>query len=123
MLSKIFADVILLAHFAFIIFAVFGGIIVFFKRRAAWFHIPTVLWSALVNFESWICPLTPLENSFRAKAGQAGFKGGFVEHYIEPLVYPGEIPRKMELIAGFSVLVWNVLMYLIVIRWGRRRNS
>jgi hypothetical protein len=122
-LSKIFADVVLLAHFAFIVFALFGGAIVFFKRRAAWFHIPAVMWSAAVNFASWICPLTPLENSFRAKAGQAGFEGGFIQHYIEPLVYPGGMPRKMELIAGVSVLVWNVLMYLIVIHWGRRRNS
>ncbi|HWR59524.1 MAG TPA: DUF2784 domain-containing protein [Thermodesulfovibrionales bacterium] len=123
MLSRIFADIVLLFHFAFIIFAVFGGAIVFFRRRAAWLHLPAVLWSAAVNFASWICPLTPLENSFRAKADESGFEGGFIEHYIEPLVYPGGMPREMELIAGISVLAWNCLVYLIVMRWGRRRNA
>jgi hypothetical protein len=116
------ADIVLLVHFAFIIFALLGGFIVLWKRRAAWFHIPTVLWSSVVNLASWVCPLTPIENWFRAKAGQAGYGGGFIQHYIEPLVYPGGMPRDMELIAAISVLAWNAVVYtIIVIMWRRRK--
>lgn len=123
-LSRVCADIVLLVHFAFIIFAVLGGFLVLWKRRAAWIHIPVVLWSSLVNLASWVCPLTPIENSFRAKAGQSGYPGGFIRHYIEPVVYPAGMPRDMELIAGISVLVWNAVIYAIVLmRWRRRSDS
>jgi hypothetical protein len=122
MLSKILADIVLLSHFLFVLFAILGGLFVLHKRWFLWLHLPAVIWSAVVNLAGWICPLTPLENSFRAAAGQAGYKGGFVEHYIAPLVYPGGMTRELELIAGVSVLVWNVLVYTFVIfRRPRRR--
>ncbi len=123
MLSKILADAVLLFHFAFVLFAVFGGIAVFFKRRIAWFHIPAVLWSSIVNLCSWICPLTPLENYFRSLAGDAGYGGGFVQHYIESLVYPEGMPRNFELIAGISIIVWNVLVYTFILRYRKQRRQ
>jgi hypothetical protein len=122
MVSKILADVILFSHFLFVLFAVLGGLFVLYKRWFLWLHVPAVLWSAVINLAGWICPLTPLENSFRAAAGLAGYKGGFIDHYIAPLVYPGGMTRELELIAGVSVLVWNGLVYAFVIfrrRCGR----
>ncbi|HUJ16579.1 MAG TPA: DUF2784 domain-containing protein [Nitrospirota bacterium] len=122
MSSKLLADIILLFHFAFVLFAVFGGFVALAKPHAAWFHVPVVLWSSLVNLASWTCPLTPLENLFRAQAGQAGYQGGFIQHYIEPMVYPNGLPRDFELIAGISILVWNGLVYaFLVFRLRQRR--
>jgi len=123
MFSKILADTVLLLHFAFVLFAVLGGIAVLFKRQAAWFHIPVVLWSSVINLGGWICPLTPLENYFLMQAGLKGYEGGFVQHYIEPLVYPGGMPRNFELIAGISIILWNVLVYAFVLLYGKWRRS
>jgi hypothetical protein len=122
MLFNVCADIVLLTHFAFVIFAVLGGFIVLWKNRAAWIHVPVVLWSSLVNLASWVCPLTPLENWFLSKAGQSGYRGGFVQHYIDPLVYPAGMPRDMELIAGISVLAWNAAIYAIVLIRRRKRG-
>ncbi len=120
--ARFLADTILLLHFVFVLFAIFGGVAVLYKRRAAWLHIPVVLWSSLVNLAGWTCPLTPLENFFRAAAGQAGYEGGFIIHYIEPLVYPSGMPRNFELIAGVSVLVGNLAVYAALFYWQRRHR-
>ncbi len=121
MLSRILADTVLCIHFLFILFAIFGGLLVLYKKWAAWLHVPTVLWSAIVNLAGWTCPLTPLENFFRECAGEAGYAGGFIQHYIEPLVYPDFMPRKLELIAAFSIVFWNVLIYGCIAYYRRKK--
>lgn len=73
-----------------------------------------VLWSSIVNLAHWTCPLTPLEQSLRKRAGQGSVEGGWIQHYIEPMVRPQGMPRRMELIAGVSVLLWNGLVYAVV---------
>ena len=123
MCAKISADTVLLLHFPFVFFAVFGGAAVLFKRQVAWFHIPTVLWSSVINLGGWVCPLTPLENYFLSKAGLAGYEGSFIGHYIEPLVYPAGMPRNLELIAGISIVLWNVLVYAFILLYWRRRRQ
>jgi hypothetical protein len=122
MFSKLLADAVLLFHFAFVLFAVFGGVAVLVKRQAAWFHVPAVLWSSVINLGGWICPLTYLENYFLSKAGLSGYKGGFIGHFIEPLVYPGGMPRNFELVAGISVILWNALVYALVLLYWKRRQ-
>jgi hypothetical protein len=109
--ARTLADLVLGFHFAFIVFAVLGGFLVLWNSWIAWLHLPSVLWSAYVNLFNQVCPLTPLENRFRYLAGQAGYEGGFIQHYIAPVVYPGVMPERWGLIAGFSVLIWNVLVY------------
>jgi Protein of Unknown function (DUF2784) len=109
--SRVGADVVLLSHFVFVAFAVVGGALFYFDRRWAWLHVPVVLWSSIVNLASWTCPLTPLEKSLRAQAGRSGYSGGFVEHYVGRVVYPRGMPRQMELVAGVSIVAWNVLVY------------
>ena len=69
MLPRLLADLILLFHFSFILFVLFGGIIVLYKRWMLWIHIPAILWSSIVNLADWVCPLTPLENMFYSMAG------------------------------------------------------
>jgi len=111
---RIGADVVLLSHFLFAAFAVFGGVLALCSPVWPWLHIPTVLWSSVVNLLSWTCPLTPLENTLRIRAGQTGHAGGFVQRYIGPVVYPRGMPRRLELVAGISVLAWNIFVYAIV---------
>ena len=122
MTARILADLVLGFHFAFIVFAVLGGFVVFWKPRIGWLHLPSVVWSAFVNLFSQVCPLTPLENRFRYLAGQAGYEGGFIEHYITLLVYPSVMPERWGLIAGSSVLIWNVLVYTFLVATLRRRG-
>ena len=122
MLAKIAADITLLVHFAFILFVVFGGLIAMFRHRVAWLHIPMVLWASVVNLLGWICPLTPLENKFRIAAGESGYAGGFVEHYIARLVYPEGLTYELGVFLGVGVLVWNVLVYggVVIRGWHGR---
>jgi len=111
------ADLVLLAHFLFAAFAVFGGFLLLHDVRWAWLHLPAVLWSSLVNLMGWTCPLTPLEKKLRAHAGEAGYAGGFIQHYVGRAVYPRGMPRSMELIAGVSVLAGNALVYAGILTW------
>lgn len=115
---RIAADGVLLAHFFFAAFAVFGGLIVATDFRWAWLHVPAVLWSSLVNLVGGTCPLTPLEKALRARAGLAAYQGGFIQHYIGQAVYPAGMPRRLELVAGVSVLVGNVLVYAAILIFG-----
>ena len=121
MKARALANLVLSIHFAFVAFSVLGGFLVVWKRWVVWLHVPSVLWSSFVNLFSHVCPLTPIENRFRRLAGQAGYEGGFIQHYIGPLVYPGGMPRRLELIAGYSVLIWNVVVYALV--FLRRRGD
>lgn len=114
MAYRLAASAVLLFHFVFVLLAVFGGFGVLLDLRWAFVHLPIVLWSSVVNLANWTCPLTPLENRFRAAARQGGYEGGFVQHYLGPLVYPQGMPRRLELIAGFSIVAWNVVVYAAV---------
>lgn len=118
-LYRIGADIVLFTHFLFAAFAVFGGVLVLHGAAWAWVHIPTVLWSSVVNLMSWTCPLTPMENALRIRAGQTGYSGDFVQRYLGPVVYPRGMPRRLELVAGVSVVAWNVLVYAVVIWLAR----
>ena len=123
MTARTLGDLVLAFHFAFIVFAVLGGLLVLWKVWIAWLHLPSVLWSAFVNLFDQVCPLTPLENRFRYLAGQAGYEGGFIQHYVTPLVYPGVMPERWGLMAGYSVLAWNALLYAALVVALQRRGS
>lgn len=112
--KAIAADFVLAFHLLFALFAVFGGFLALVDGRVMLVHIPAVIWSSLVNLAEWTCPLTPLEKNLRHRAGQQAYEGGCIRHYVEPLVRPLGMPRRMELIAGVSVVAWNVVVYAIV---------
>ena len=115
MFSSLLADAALLLHLAFIVFVVFGALFVFYRRWIAWIHLPMVLWASVVNLMHWYCPLTPLEKYFRAAAGQEGYEGGFIAHYIVPLIYPQGMSYDLGVAIGVGVFVWNVLIYSLVV--------
>lgn len=112
------ADLVLASHLCFVLFAVFGGFLALVDRRVMLVHVPAVAWSSIVNLANWTCPLTPLEKDLRQRAGQHAFEGSWIQHYIEPLVRPLGMPRKMELAAGISIAVWNIIVYGIVLYPG-----
>ena len=105
------ADAIVVLHLAFVIFVVAGGLLVFRWRRVALLHLPAVVWAVLLEFNGWLCPLTPLELRLRASGGQAGYGGGFIEHYILPVLYPAELDKVMQVEIGSLVIAVNIAVY------------
>lgn len=116
---KIGADLVLVIHFAFVLFVVLGGLLVIRWPRFAWAHVPVAIYGALIEFLGFICPLTPLENSLRERGGEAGYSGGFIEHYISAAIYPSGLTRRVQLVLGVGVLVLNAIVYTIVVRHAR----
>lgn len=112
------ANLVLLLHFAFILFVIFGALLVLRWPRLLWLHGPAVVWAAVVIAMGWICPLTPLENWLLGLAGEAGYQGGFIEHYLMPLIYPAGLTPSIQLGLSTSVVLVNVLLYGVV---GKRR--
>lgn len=122
MLYRFLADAVLLLHLAFIAFVVLGGLLALKSPWAAVVHVPAAVWGAYVELSGRICPLTPLENRLRAIGGEAGYGGGFVEHYLLPLIYPGGLTRGVQLALAIAVVAINAVVYLQVLkRRGARR--
>ena len=117
------ADALVLLHAAFVLFVVAGGALVWRWPRVAWLHVPAAVWGAAVELFGWICPLTPLENDLRARAGAEGYGGGFVEHYLLPLLYPDGLTRTSQIVLGGSVIVLNIVVYAAAIKGRRRRPA
>jgi hypothetical protein len=113
------ADALVVLHFAFVLFVVLGGLLVYRWPRWAWVHVPAFVWGAVIEFNNWVCPLTPLEQRFRMAAGEEGYSGGFVEHYLLPLLYPEGLTREIQLGLGLLVLGVNALVYGI---WVWRKS-
>ncbi len=108
---RLMADIVVVIHFAFTIFVLLGGILAIWWRKVIWLHIPAAVWGALIEFAGWICPLTPLENRLRAKGGEAGYPGGFVEEYVLPVIYPAGLTREIQIILGIFVITINLVIY------------
>ncbi len=105
------ANLILVLHLGFVFFVVLGGLLVLKWRRVAFLHIPAVVWGALLEYQGWLCPLTPLEQRLRQAAGQTGYSGGFIEHYLLPVLYPAQLNREMQIVLGSLVIVINIAVY------------
>lgn len=107
----ILANLTLILHSIFICFVVLGGLLVFRWRWIFFLHLPAVVWGTLIEYQEWLCPLTPLEQHFRQMAGQAGYAGGFIEHYLLPLLYPSDLNRDVQIVLGSFVVAINILIY------------
>lgn len=121
MIYRWLADGVVIVHGLFVAFVVLGGFLALRWPRLAWVHVPAAIWGVLIEFAGWICPLTPLENSLRAMAGDAGYAGGFIEQYLLRLLYPGELTPNVRLVLGTFALGVNVVAYSLLIRRARRR--
>jgi hypothetical protein len=115
---SVLADVALVLHVAFVGFVILGGLLALRWRKVAWLHVPCALWGAWVEVAGWVCPLTHLENAWRRRAGEVGYAGGFLEHYVAPVLYPPGLSREMQVGLGLAVVLLNVAVYAVV--WRRR---
>ena len=115
MFYRILTDSIVAIHLLFIIFVIFGSFLVLYKKWFVWIHIPAAIWGACVELFGWYCPLTPLENWFRSGGDRMTYEGGFIEHYLIPIIYPENLTRNMQIVLGLSVIVINIVVYFIVL--------
>ncbi len=123
MALNVLADLVVVVHLAFVAFIVLGGLLVFRWRWVAWLHVPAALWGTAIEFAGWICPLTPLENWLREKAGGSSYQGGFVEHYLLPALYPRGLTRSDQFVLGALVLGLNLTVYALVLARVRCARS
>ena len=119
MLFRGAADLVLVVHLAFVLFVVLGGLLALRWPRVAWVHVPVALYGAIIEFVGFVCPLTPLEIALRRRGGEAGYSGGFIEHYVTAWLYPTGLTREIQLALGVAVLVVNGVVYAL---WFRRRR-
>ena len=115
-LYRLLANAVVVVHALFIVFIVFGSFLAWRWRWVAVLHVPCAVWGVLIEYNGWICPLTPLENSLRMRAGQQGYSGGFVEHYLVPAIYPAGLTPRIQVVLGTAVLVVNVITYAVLVR-------
>jgi len=108
---RLLADIIVMLHLAFIVFAVSGGILIFWWHKVIWIHIPAVIWAAWIELSGGICPLTYLENWLLGQSGLSGYHGDFIANYIIPIVYPENLTREIQIALASIVIVVNVLVY------------
>jgi hypothetical protein len=109
------ADAVVLVHAAFVLFVVLGGLLVLRWRRVACVHLPAAAWGVLIEFSGGVCPLTPLENWLRERAGDVGYANSFVEQYVVPTLYPAMLTRNTQFVLGMFVLGVNAGIYRRVI--------
>ncbi len=123
MIFRWLADAVIVVHGLFVAFVVLGGFLVLRWRWLAWLHVPAALWGVLIEYAGWICPLTPLENSLRARAGEAGYSGGFIEHYVLHALYPNGLTTAVQWMLGTFALTVNVVAYSVVVRTGKKASG
>ncbi len=117
---------VLLLHLAFVLFVVFGALLLVRWPRLAWLHLPAAAWGFFIELTGRLCPLTTLEKLLRVRAGLSGYGESFVEHYLLRLIYPGSLTREMQLGLAVGVVTINVLLYgwaFLLPRLRRRAHS
>ncbi len=120
---QIVASGMVLLHLGFVGFVVAGGLVCMKWRRVVWIHIPAVIWGIAIELTGWICPLTPLENYLRQKAGEQAYANDFVFHYLMPILYPETLTRKIQLLMGLVVALINITIYAYIIRSHKHRHQ
>ncbi len=120
-MSLLLADMLVLLHLLFVAFVMAGGFLLLRWPKLAWLHLPAATWGALIEFTGGICPLTPLENRLRALGGEGVYSGGFVEHYLLPILYPENLTLLVQQGLGGAVVVVNLVAYTLAYRAWRRK--
>ena len=105
------ANLILIVHFIFIIFVVFGALLFFVVKKIVFIHIPALIWGSYIELTHSICPLTYLENWFLNKANLTIYSEGFIQNYIVPIVYPTDLTKNLQIYLGITLIVINIIIY------------
>ena len=120
MIWSLLADSLVVVHFAFTAFVVFGGFLTWRWRWIAWVHLPALAWGCWVEVSHSICPLTPWENHLRRLGGQAGYSGGFLAHYLHGVLYPAGLTWHVQWVLAALLLALNALAYGVLLRRWRQ---
>lgn len=119
----ILAELTVLLHFLFVVFVAIGALLLLRWPKLIWLHLPALFWGIYIQFSGGYCPLTPLEKTFRQLAGMQGYEGGFVNHYLIPIIYPPGLTHEMQIMIGIGLIVLNVLIYAVLIYRHRQRSD
>jgi len=111
MVYGVLADVVVVVHLAFIVFVAVGGLIAWRRPWVLWLHVPSVVWGVAIVMVGFSCPLTPLEKTLRRLADEEGYGGGFVDRYIEGVVYPESLTPLLRALAAVAVVVGYAGLY------------
>jgi hypothetical protein len=112
------ADLVALAHAAFIVFLLAGGFLAWRWPRLVWLHLPAVVVTATVFALGADCPLTDLEKYLRRQAGERAYRDGFIAHYLLPM-----LPDGVRAVAvPVFVVVVNAAAYAVLARGAIRRR-
>ncbi len=117
---RFLADALVVFHLSFVGFVIFGGLLVVRWPRMAFAHLPAAAWGVFIEWSGLICPLTYLENNWRRLGHVESYQGGFIDHYIMPVLYPDGLTRNIQFILGGGILVLNITLYVITVRRLRR---
>ena len=109
------ADLTLIIHFAFILFAVFGALLLLVSIKIVFIHIPSLIWASYIELTHFVCPLTYLENWFLNKAKLETYSEGFIQNYLVPIVYPTNLTRELQIYFGLTLIVINIIIYGLII--------
>ena len=112
---EIAADLILIIHFTFVLFVVFGALLIFASIKIIFIHIPAVIWGSYIELTNSICPLTYLENWFLHKANLTTYSEGFIQNYLVPIVYPMNLTKDLQIYLGIALIVLNIIFYVLII--------
>ena len=118
---SVLADLVVVVHFAFILFVVFGALVVWRYPWMIFLHLPAAAWGATAEFGAIICPLTYLENYLRDAAGGPTIETTFIEHYLVPIVYPPSLSHSVQILLGTLLVSFNAILYYLL--WRRRRRA
>jgi hypothetical protein len=119
---SLLAAAVVAVHVAFVAFAALGSLLALRWPAVAWVHVPAAAWAVFVELSGRLCPLTPLENLLRQRAGLEAYSGDFVARYVFPLLYPEGLTRGAQIVIGSLLLVLNVGIYAWMLG-GRARSG
>jgi hypothetical protein len=120
---RLLADGVVVVHGLFVAFVILGAFLALRWRWIVWLHVPAVIWGVLIEYAGWTCPLTPLENSLRARAGETAYSGDFIQHYLLGALYPHGLTRTTQYVLGSIALFVNLVAYTLVIRKRSRERA
>ena len=122
-MTVILADTLVIMHLLFVAFVMAGGFLLVRWPKLVWLHLPAAAWGAIIEFTGWICPLTPLENQLRILGGGSAYSGGFVEHYLLPILYPENLTLQIQQVLGGVIVGVNLVAYALAYRALRQKND
>ena len=108
---SLLADGVVVIHFAFTAFVIFGGFLTWRWRCLVFAHLPALAWGVWVEVSATICPLTPLENHLRQLAGESGYSGGFLAHYLVAVLYPPGLTWRIQWVLAAVLVALNAVAY------------